>query len=849
MEEKRILLLSLGRGNKGDNKIKNASNQETTNKKENLFRKLFSTKSDVKQVEKEKPSNNAVYAKTIYQDKDGGIVESSFVAEPLINLYKPDYVYVVGTYSSAWTSFYSYFISDINPDSEKVLEQIENNTYDKDNLIKTKEDQKKIEDIIEPTLKNKFEEIEKVRAIILPLGKSDEELTEIYKRLFDEIEQELSDEYEYKVAFDITHSFRSIPFYNYAILSYFKEITSYKVEIDKIYYGMHEAKRYNNGVAPLLELDEVNSIMKLTSAVAEFKQTGSVKSLLEYLDDYKSKEKEVNESVIRLIDSLKEFDWAVGSNNGSAVTECLANMNEILKKTNSSHNRYTDIISMLRNALNVEICKGIGGLLDITKASNPLQYADNQLILSKWYLMQHRYSQAACVAFEGLRSYIVPLYLRAKNKKVNMESIKDEDYRKDGLYSCFLKIKGRGSGKVYDKCIELINKYDNGNPKTKDFRLVRNTCAHALDENKQETSISYDDLKIIEEFILCLQDFALMQRDKKNVDEIVNMMKTKEVAINDKTTSIFICSELRENEKDYLLKRNINVYIINEKIIPQLKNPTKDFSTLKDTCFKLVKYMKSVFFDQLEASDDKQIELIISNTFDNRFKENLIFLLLALDFKNIYFYQDKALKQFNKMIVNADLSEFEEYDFAQVLGEPIKLDKNTPTVKSGVNNKNNRTSKTVKPSLQTSDVDRLEEKYLDSINNERFKNKLDQIKKDYSTDQWLKYVNCENYNVKKKNLLNVCVSNLSFDRKVGTIKDLIFNHKSKDYVKGFDYQLNKYEIKLDKTKKVTIKGKNGSEDLDMFLKKVFVYKIILDKSLMTKLSDDEFEKCINILYD
>ncbi|MDE6913637.1 MAG: hypothetical protein K2P35_08085, partial [Lachnospiraceae bacterium] len=105
---KKILILSLGTGRK-----EFLSNDGEIIKENDLTRE---EKQQMVMDGRLKP-----YDKTIYKKPDdSGIMESAFVAEPLIDLFSPHEVIIIGTSKSAWTSFFSTFGEENEQKKERI---------------------------------------------------------------------------------------------------------------------------------------------------------------------------------------------------------------------------------------------------------------------------------------------------------------------------------------------------------------------------------------------------------------------------------------------------------------------------------------------------------------------------------------------------------------------------------------------------------------------------------------------------------------------------------------------------------------------------------------------------------
>ncbi len=526
---KKILILTLGTGIKSEEEKK-------TNAIPLLEDRIYGTR--------------GTYQLTNYQFKKNEVIENiSFVAEPLIENYKPDYVYVLGTQNSAWSTFWINFYKKENWDDSAKLNateiirpvwDIENAFYDKS---KINEFRTVIQKVYEKYLLNLLN-IQKIKVVLLPYGINKEELDFIYNTIFNQFENDFKDDErllgtkeKYEVAFDITHSFRSLPIYNYAVLTYFKQITRYEVNIKEIYYGMLEAKKICDGVAPIVQLGEISNIMDLTSAVAEFNNTGSVKSLILFLQQVK----EENPSVEKMLDVLNEFDWATGTNSGSLLIESIGKLNELVNEQVETKNIYDDIKIALRKVLEKPVFDDLQiSLKDVKNAKTAMEYVDYQLVLSQWYLEQHRYSQSACIACETLKSYVFFLYAKAKKTKVSKDNMVSKAARKQ----IDLWIQENNSNAKIEaisaKCqieTEFLKEVFKSNEKA---RSLRNSSAHILQRS--------GNIEVLTDYISIIKKLRKVLIEKMELATIENTKNTTALASKPNNTNC-IDKQMVENIK------------------------------------------------------------------------------------------------------------------------------------------------------------------------------------------------------------------------------------------------------------------------------------------------------------
>lgn len=233
---KKVLMLSLGTGRK-----EFILNEEKIIKEENL------AKEEKKQMIMDgrlKPYDKTVYRKP----DDSGTMESEFVAEPLIELFCPDEIIIIGTSKSAWTSFFYAFGEEYalkNDRMTQLFELEENGGKDLD-IEELKEYAQKIQEYYEEGITTWGAGRKKVKLhiIVTRYGINRSELLQNYRLISSSVGAVLNQrDTKYQVAFDITHSFRSMPIYNLVVLNYLQNVSQINLEIAHVYYGNLDGKR------------------------------------------------------------------------------------------------------------------------------------------------------------------------------------------------------------------------------------------------------------------------------------------------------------------------------------------------------------------------------------------------------------------------------------------------------------------------------------------------------------------------------------------------------------------------------------------------------------------------------
>ena len=413
----------------------------------------------------------AGYMMTSYQfEETGEIVESAYVAESLVSAFRPDMIFIIGTIKSSWLEFYQYFTAG-NTEKEELLfcelDPASGRDVSGEELRRATESINKI--LAGGLNREPFSKAVPTRAILTRYGMNNEELLENYQ-LLSGIKNWLEPDTDYEIAFDITHSFRSLPVYNLIILNYLSVISSANLDITHIYYGNMDAGREKGGITPILDLHDLISVMHLSSGVSEFKNTGNCRTLLEQIPETESE----------LRKALENFDWATQVNSFDKVQKSLTELLRITEREQTDSSRYADLNHMINEVLRRKFLNLKDDREKASEVWERMSIADRRLMTAKWYLNQNRYGQAAATAYEALKSHLVRVYLKKVKAEVREEDYLNEDYLTDAIrrlsyvYTCLKRRKSSLSG-MEEFFLELEGT-------RKKAVIVRNRFAHNLTE-------------------------------------------------------------------------------------------------------------------------------------------------------------------------------------------------------------------------------------------------------------------------------------------------------------------------------------------------------------------------------
>ncbi len=232
------------------------------------------------------------------------------------------------------------------------------------------------------------------KQVKIPYGKNEEELWQAFKIIMQEIipEVQRSDVY-----FDITHGFRSIPFFIFTVIRLINTIAD--AEIKSVFYGMYEA---DGEKKPVVDLKPIIDLDNLIYSFKTFLDYGDAYPLSTYLEEYLSgleKDKLRNYSGVKALSKvLKTLSNAYFTNALRVYFQKLSDIEEILKKP--------EIIYTLENDARMY---AVGLLFNKFKSSDyyTLKNSEDYISFASLYRKNRRFSQALEVLREGFIGYLM----------------------------------------------------------------------------------------------------------------------------------------------------------------------------------------------------------------------------------------------------------------------------------------------------------------------------------------------------------------------------------------------------------------------------------------------------------
>lgn len=311
-------------------------------------------------------------------------------------------------------------------------------------------------------------------------GKNKSEVWKNFDKIFDEFEEK--DE----IYFDITHSFRSLPFVVMSVINYARFTKD--IDMKEIFYGAYEARETVNGetVAPLFNLSAFTSITDWTMSADKFITTGATDKLEESIDRVtrpvlqgKNGEEKAHAIKIKnLKDKLKRFSDALYTVRGSDISRYGVELKDDLMRLKS------------------QTGSGGGGTGVLEEAMPLLKISDKMLSRVEHYTgdlvedMNHSakmchdlnlIQQGFTILQENIISHVIEKYNTENNPPIDMDNRGGERFRAGMAIST---LRASGNGKIREDCVETrdkIKKYVTNETSElyNDISNYRNDLSHA----------------------------------------------------------------------------------------------------------------------------------------------------------------------------------------------------------------------------------------------------------------------------------------------------------------------------------------------------------------------------------
>lgn len=514
---------------------------------------------------------------TYYVEEGNPLEKTEFIASAIHEQWKMDKIIFIGTTGSMWSNVYKFYCKNKSITMDDYYYNKLKNTElsaNKDTLIENLEIEK-----FNATFHGK------IKGIVIKYGVDDKENLENFHSII-EIEKEIENGDE--IFIDITHSFRSMSFWLFLIMTYLKDVSNKNIDIKNITYGMFEAPNEKKET-PIVSLNLFVDILKWFKGASELKNYGNSYSILEEL------EKNLKDKDIK--NELKNFSNAMNINYVDSIEKGLEKIYEIKDKLDSLEGPGKYIVPQtFENFINE---------FKFQKDENLSNEEKKYLLrakLAKWHCDQKRYSMAAININEAIVDFIMdalsfPLIDteiktdKSRLAKIWLEQIKDVEY-------------------------EEIKKYGTMYVET---RSIRNKIAHSL-ENKRDLKKDIKNLKEYSNniFSLLLSKDLVKEKDSK-------------LGLSEKLKREYEEEKKKENEK----KGDFNLFVISDKGLDSEEIVTiKNKFKIAEQPIYLSKKEKEKWKSACEKNDEESLEEF-KKIINNKTKEGDHILIIGdFEYKN-----------------------------------------------------------------------------------------------------------------------------------------------------------------------------------------------------------------------
>ena len=529
-----------------------------------------------------KEKNEKEYKPATYYVEEGHpLEETELIASAIHEQWKMDKIIFIGTTGSMWSNVYKFYCNN------KGIKKNE----DYYNKLKNTELKANKDTPIEKLEIEKFNTTfdGKIKGIVIKYGVDNKENLENFHSII-EIEKEIEDGDE--IFIDITHSFRSMSFWLFLIMTYLKDVSNKNIEIKNITYGMFEAQNEKKET-PIASLNLFIDILKWFKGASELKNYGNSYSILEEL------EKNLEDKDIK--NELENFSNAMNINYIDSLKESLKNFDTIKNKLDNLEGPGKYIVPQIfENFINEFKFQ------NDEKLSNEEKKYLLRAKLAKWHCDQKRYTMAAININEAIVDFIMDVLTfpikdtKAKTSETDLakiwlekiEKIEDED--------------------------EEIKKYGTMYVET---RSIRNKSAHSLE---RETNLK-DDIKNLEVYS----------------STIFNSLSSKDL-VKEKDSKLGLSEKLKreyeeeeEKKKENEKKGDFNLFVISDKGLDSEEIVTiKNKFKIAEQPIYLSKKEKEKWKSACEKNDKESLEHF-KEIINNKTKEGDYILIIGdFEYKN-----------------------------------------------------------------------------------------------------------------------------------------------------------------------------------------------------------------------
>lgn len=304
----------------------------------------------------------------------------------------------------------------------------------------------------------------------IPEGHSEPELWEIFNALTNAVQD------GEEVAFDITNSFRSLPFLSFLAIAYLR--IARNVNVAHVLYGAWDARDENNR-SPVFDLTPFVQLLDWTTATNRFVETGDGRALTELLKlgipsgAQMSKDLEmrtIGKNLKLAANTIQTISLALQVTRPMEVMASSAHLSDVLERTLPAISQTAKPFEVLASKINEQY--GQFGLEQAGDRENARENLLRQLKMMQWYLEHEQIVQAVTLMREWIVSLLAfkfdapmldyensrKLIEKALNNSVELKKQNPRKVEKSKYDDLFLKMPEHADiTRIWDKIAHVRN--------------------------------------------------------------------------------------------------------------------------------------------------------------------------------------------------------------------------------------------------------------------------------------------------------------------------------------------------------------------------------------------------------
>lgn len=231
---------------------------------------------------------------------------------------------------------------------------------------------------------------ERVHPVLIPEGHTEDDLWLIFNALIAEVKT------GERVVFDITNSFRSLPFLTFLAAAFLR--TARQVKVERIVYGAFEARDRTSNETPVFDLTPFVKLLDWLTATNQFLYTGDAQYLARQLrDEGRTRNSRPLHDAGKRLQALSS---AMMLCRPIEVMETADQVQTALLQAAADLSQYTQPFNLLAQRIEAEY--GQRAVAQPTADPNVISSLRQQVALIQWYLDRNQIIQAMTLAREWL---------------------------------------------------------------------------------------------------------------------------------------------------------------------------------------------------------------------------------------------------------------------------------------------------------------------------------------------------------------------------------------------------------------------------------------------------------------